>query len=296
MTDAWFVDNDTCKKCGTCVDLCPNRILQMDENNFISFRKDRLWMCFQCGHCMAGCPTESIHIPGLSYEEDFSALPAVTIDAGEQFSNLITRRRAFRCFQKRPVPRDLLEKIVESIQQAPPGFPPLKTELTIVIDPEKVIGALPLFIEFYEFLINTMKNPIASQFLRLKAGREKYIILKEHVIPLMVERMPDLKSGKEDTILRHAPALILFHANRNTENYRTDIHVALTYGLLAAHSLGLGSSAMDLIPPAIEKSKALRAYFQIPEGNEVVASMILGFPKHHFLRSIHRELKSVTWI
>lgn len=296
MTEGWFIDTDTCIKCGTCVDLCPNRILQKDESNFISFRQDRLWMCFQCGHCMAACPTESVHLPDLSYEKDFSALPVESHVAEEQYSNLITRRRAVRCFQSRPVPKDLLEKIVESIQQAPPGFPPLKTELTIVNDPEKVIGALPLFIEFYEFLINTMNNPIASQFLRLNAGREKFLVLKKHVVPLMMERMPDLKSGKEDTILRRAPALILFHANRDSENYRTDIHIALTYGLLAAHSLGLGSSAMDLIPPAIEKSNALRNYFQIPEGNEVVASMILGFPKHHFLRSIHRELKNVTWL
>jgi hypothetical protein len=108
--------------------------------------------------------------------------------------------------------------------------------------------------------------------------------------------MPDLKSGREDTLLRHAPALILFHADREAENYAPDIYIALTYGILAAQSLGLGASAMDIIPPAVDKSKELRDLFQIPDSNVVVASMILGFPKHAFKLGSKRELKSITWL
>jgi hypothetical protein len=60
--------------------------------------------------------------------------------------------------------------------------------------------------------------------------------------------------------------------------------------------LGIGASAIDLIPPAIERVPYLKQLFQIPEQNEVVASMILGFPKHKYKRFIQRQLKTVTWI
>ena len=109
-------------------------------------------------------------------------------------------------------------------------------------------------------------------------------------------RLPDLKAGVEDTITRNAPAMIIFHADKEAENYREDIYIALTYGFLAAHSLGLGGSAMDLIPPPIERNKELRKMFSIPDNNEVVGSMIVGFPKYKYRRAIKRELKSVTWI
>ena len=295
MEKTWNIDTTTCKECGSCVDLCPNRIIQKDEKGSIYFREDRLWTCFACGHCMAVCPTQSVHIPGLSYERDFYPQPRFDGHENEQFMHLLASRRAVRVFQEKPVPHELLEKVVLSIQSAPPGFPPVKTELVVVEDTAMLRKALPMMITLYENLIKAMGNPVARQFVRQSAGREKFITLRKHVVPLMINRMPDLKSGKEDTIMRRAPAMILFHADRNCENYLPDIYIALTYGFLAAHSLGLGASAMDLISPAVEKSQALRQLFKIPAGNEVVAAMILGYPKHHFRLGIQRKLKSVTW-
>jgi nitroreductase len=112
----------------------------------------------------------------------------------------------------------------------------------------------------------------------------------------MKNRLPELKMGIEDTITRNAPAMILFHANRDAENYRGDIYIALTYGFLAAYALGLGGSAMDIIPPPIERNRELRKMFFIPDTNEVVGCMILGYPKYRYKRGIKRELKSVKWI
>jgi nitroreductase len=245
---------------------------------------------------MAVCPTGSIHIPGLSYESDFYTPPKLEKDSADHFYSLIASRRATRNFQDKPVPREALEKIVLAIQSAPPGFPPIKTEVTVIQDRETLKQALPMMIGLYEYLLSAMANPIARLVIKNKVGRDKFITMKNHVVPLLKTRMQDLKSGKEDTIMRRAPALILLHADRNSENYIPDIYIALTFGFLAAHSLGLGASAMDLIPPAVEKSSELRKLFQIPEQNEVVASMIIGYPKFHFTRGIRRELKKVTWI
>jgi hypothetical protein len=65
---------------------------------------------------------------------------------------------------------------------------------------------------------------------------------------------------------------------------------------LSAHSLGLGGSIMDIIPPAIDKDKKLRALFNVSDDQEVVASIILGYPKYKYQKGIKRVLKEVKWL
>ena len=295
MEETWTIQSSTCKACGLCSEVCPNRIIKKDTSGKMFFRPDRLEMCFSCGQCMAICQTQSIHIPGLSYDRDFIDLPKGSNDK-MGFFDLIVGRRAVRTFKDKPVPKELLEKIVQAINYAPPGFPPIKTELIVVQNTELIRQALPHMIEVYDFLVGAMRNPMMRMAIRQRIGREKFITLTNHVVPLMKKRLPELKAGTEDTITRWAPAMIIFHANREEENYQTDIHIALTYGFLAAHALGLGGSPMDLIPPAIERNNQLRAIFAIPDSNEVVASMILGYPKYRYQRGIKRELASVKWL
>jgi len=295
MNNTNSINRNTCKVCGLCAEVCPMKIMIKNDSTEISFRQDRLPLCIKCGQCMAVCPTKSFVVEGLSYSKDFFEMPD-QIAPDIMFFNMIATRRAVRNFKDKPVPKELLEKIVQAMTFAPPGFTPIKTEITIIQDAEVVRKALPHMIKVYDDLVAAMNNPIARIFIRHKVGAAKFKTIKNHVVPLMKSRLPELKSGKEDTITRHAPSMILLHADRNAENYETDIHIALTYGFLAAHALGLGGSAMDLIPPAIENSRELRRMFSIPESNTVVGSMILGYPKYRYQRGIKRELKGVLWI
>jgi ferredoxin len=296
MDKANSINQETCKVCGLCAEVCPMKIMIKNGSGGISFRQDRLPLCMKCGQCMAVCPTQSFVIKGLSYSRDFFELPDHPIPCDAAFFNMIATRRAIRNFKDKPVPGELLEKIVQAITFAPPGFTPIKTEITVVQNTEVIRKALPFMIRVYDELLAAMNNPIARFFIRQKVGLAKYKTIKNHVVPLMKSRLPELKAGTEDTITRNAPAMILFHADRNAENYETDIHIALAYGFLAAHALGLGGSAMDLIPPAIQNNQELKKMLSIPDTNDVVGAMILGYPKYRYQRGIKRELKNVSWI
>lgn len=295
MDNTHSINQETCKVCGLCAEVCPMKIMIKNDSSGIAFRHDRLPLCMKCGQCMAICPTQSFVVKGLSYSKDFleSSDP---IAPDIVFFNMIATRRAIRNFKDKPVPKELLEKIIHAITFAPPSFTPIKTEITVIQDTDVIRRALPYMIKVYDELVTAMNNPIARLFIRQKVGSVMYKTIKNHVVPLMKSRLPELKLGVEDTLTRYAPAMILFHADRNAENYETDIHIALTYGFLAAHALGLGGSAIDLIPPAIQKNQKLKRMFSIPEGNIVVGSMILGYPKYRYQRGIKRELKSVSWI
>ena len=270
------------------------QIMKRDAGDRMVLRPDRLPLCIGCGQCMAICPTQSIVADGLAYSRDLFSLPEGR-PAEMPFLEMITSRRAIRNFKDQPVPRELLEKVVQAITFAPPGFTPIKTEIVVVQDTVVIRKALPEMVRVYDGLVKAMRHPLARLFIRRKVGAAKFKTLEDHVVPLMDSRLPELKEGTEDTITRYAPAMIVFHADRDAENYEADIYIALTYGFLAAHALGLGGTAIDLIPPAIEKSPELKKLFSIPDNNVAVAALILGYPKYRYQRGIKRELRSVTW-
>jgi nitroreductase len=244
---------------------------------------------------MSVCPVSAVFVDGLSYEKDFCDMPeAVSYERG--FFNMILTRRAVRNFADKPVPKEMLEKIVRAISLAPPGFPPIKHEITVVQDPDVIKKALPVMVDFYEFLYKAFQNPAAKILLRMEAGKRSFRLMESHLIPLLKVRLPGLKKGTEDTITRNAPAMILFHAGKGGEAVADDVYVAAAYCMLAAHAIGLGGSIMDIIPPAINRKAELKAMFGIPDGSEVIASVILGFPRYKYRRCIVRSLKSVRFV
>ncbi len=293
--DPIFIEKETCRKCGLCAEVCPNKIIKKNENKNLEIQPDRIELCFKCGQCMAICPTKSINIEGLSYLKDFFDLPKQE-SYEEGFFNLLYSRRAVRNFSNRPVTRDALEKIVKAISFAPPGFPPIKTELIVIQNKQLIEKALPYMIELFDFLVKAMGNPVIRMFIKKETGKKRFATMRKHLIPMMIKRLPFLKNGSENTITRDAPAMILFLANRDGEDIREDIFIAASFGILAAHAIGLGGSIMDIIPPAIEKKKELRKLFNVSDDQEVVASIIIGYPKYKYQRGINRKIKNIKWL
>ncbi len=284
------VDLATCKKCHLCAEICPAGIIRAnDEARFLA---DRISLCIRCGQCMAACPTKSIFIEGLNYEKDFFRLPQREESWQKAFFDLIRTRRSIRKFRDRPVPRELLEKIVQAITFAPPGMTPLTVELTVVNDRNLISRAVPMMAEMYDMLLKMEENPESRTMLEKMVGKDTYKVLSEHVLPLMRIRMPGLKDGTEDTIARGAPCMILFHARVHNE----DIFIALAYGLLATHALGLGACAIGLIQPTINRNAELKKMFKVPPDNTVLASMVLGYPRYKYSRGIRRSPAGLTWI
>jgi nitroreductase len=87
--------------------------------------------------------------------------------------------------------------------------------------------------------------------------------------------------------------LMLFHGNRWAMSYEENAHLVCHHAMLAAVSLGLGTTIIGLIPPIVDRSKVLRERYGIPKENKVMTSLILGYPKYKYKKSIRRDLAGV---
>ena len=288
------IDNATCSKCELCITICPSRIIIKTETGEIRFHTDRIPICIHCGHCMAMCESKSIFIDGISYEDNFRELPQISMDH-ETLMNFLLTRRSVRLIKNKPVPKDVIEKILEVISTAPFGVSPDTIEITAVTDKTFIEKAASEMSEVYIQLEKAMKIPFLGWFIRKSMSKEAGNTVMNFIVPHLAKDLYKLKDGVDD-IARCAPALILFHAPKEAEEHTVDAHIYLTYALLAAHSLGLGATVIGLIGPAINQSKQLRQLFRIPLGNEVVESMILGYPKLNFKRAIIRPRKNVRYL
>lgn len=288
------IDNATCSKCGMCANICPTKAIDHAKDEFPSRNPERAETCILCGQCMAVCPTGSIGIAGLAKENLFD-LPGHTPEYPALF-DLMSTRRSIRHFKDQPVPRELLEKIIEAAAQAPMGFPPHKTHITVVQDRAAIMKMLPIITKLYENMMGWMKNPIIRYTIKRQTTPETFSTIKNHLIPLLSKRLPEMKKAGSDEITWGAPALMLFHAELLAESHTIDACIALTYAFLAAHALGLGVTVSGLLPPAVTKSPELLDMLNIPKTHEVVCAMMIGYPRYRYQRGIKRLFASVNWV
>jgi nitroreductase/NAD-dependent dihydropyrimidine dehydrogenase PreA subunit len=293
--EASYIVKEICSKCGLCAAVCPSGIIEADQQSDYTICAARQHLCIACGHCMAICSSKAIHIKGLDYERDFFALPEDT-PADKEFYRLLTSRRSVRVFQPKPVPQELLERIVAAASLAPMAFTPHKTEVTVIAGREIIEKSLPLLSEFYTNFIKWFKNPFIRMMMKSKMPLETFNTLRQHLVPLLEARLPIMQQAGKDIFTRGAPAMLLFHADHASQNHTEDGHIAATYALLAAHALGLGAVIIGYLPPAINKEAKIRAYFQIPPQNEAVSCVVVGYAKYRYKRAIKRQLRKVSWL
>jgi nitroreductase/NAD-dependent dihydropyrimidine dehydrogenase PreA subunit len=287
---------ETCARCGLCVEVCPSRVIRRRPEGLPEPDPERAGICLACGHCMAVCPTRSVTAGALDYDRDFPELARNGLDY-PAFAAFLASRRSIRAFKPHPVPREALERIAAAVAFAPMSFPPHKLRLTIFQDRAAVERLLPPMLDFYGRLLEQLRKFMPRRFIRKAAGPELFSTIRNHVEPIMRLRVPAMRRpGAVDEITRGAPALILFHAPVTAEGHTQDGDIALTYGMLAAHALGLGACCITLVPPAVNRTPGLREQVRLPAENEVVAALAVGYPWVKYQRGIRRELAGVEWL
>lgn len=288
-----IIDQEKCKKCKLCIEVCPVNMIGIDKNGLVNFISEREKICLECGQCMAVCSTDAVKINKYTYEENFVKLTQNSVDY-QKYIDFISTRRSVRNFKNKLVKKDIIEKILTSLNFAPYGAEPNKVEITVINDREKIEKSLPLIEIFLDNIIKWVDSPIVSRIIKYKKGIETFNTIKNHLYPM--SKLENYKLEFGDRITRGAPALLILHADKGAEEHTDNSLIYATYLMLAIHSLGLGGTMNGIIPAAINKDKKIKQIYNIPEQHEATISIMFGYPKYKYQKIVKREAKKINWI
>lgn len=177
----------------------------------------------------------------------------------DTLSAVVQSRRSIRVYQKKPVPRELFEKLIGACRHAPTAVNFEK--LTYVVITEK-------------WSLDEIRGLVL-------AGLPKNAYLEA------AER----RSG--DPVIQGAPALIVANAP-----WVADAVIAMETIELLAPSLGLGTCWDGFVMHSASVKPELRAVFArlgLPFDGRVDAALMIGFPDETYIRAPPRKNPHIIW-
>jgi nitroreductase len=248
--------------------------------------------CNLCGHCVALCPTEAI-VHHKMDEDNFLPVDRKLNFDTDQFIHFLRKRRSHRHFKEEKVRRQDLETLADVCRYAPTGSNRQAVELKIIQDPEKIARLSNHAMDYFIGLIDQVDARVA----RLEAdGKQVPRSVRDlHTNLLRYKGMEVARKIGLDVIFYSAPAVIVFHSSDAATTPKDDCVIAaqtismtaMTMGIETCY-IGLFTNASSAHPPILEELK-------LPAGHEVYSTLIIGYPKIRFFKTVDRKPIKVTW-
>jgi nitroreductase/ferredoxin len=296
------VDSDKCTNCGLCIENCPFKCLEMDENEVPKMKKQH--SCFSCFNCVVACPVDAVsiietyHVDGGFFD---TGSPPIKIPLEPRdgrgnpsewnvVEQTILNRRSVRNFKKDPVPDTLLRRVLEAGRFAPSAGNNQPWRFVIVTDKD--------FINRLEEACQAAWAGMHDMYHNDKAVAEMVASFGE---PMQVGLYdPRVWGGvgcltrKELSVFLNAPAIIFLACNIKMVGPEIQAGICGQNMNLAAKSLGLGFcwSGFGTVVNYIPEIKAKLGF----DENWMVQSVLcLGYPKFKQEGMVPRHYRPVTW-
>jgi len=282
------IDHSKCTACGICVHVCKDFSLEL-KDKVLRETTNPLFGCIGCGHCVAVCPEDAIMVTGRTLSEtDYYQLPEES--AGyEALRGLMEKRRSIRDFKDKPVPQELIDKIMEAASTAPMGLPPSDVGVLVLNSKEKVREFSFEFIDVLKsmkFMVHPAVLPLMRPFMK----KEDYNMMGEFIRPL-INFMIDSKKVDKNYLLYDAPLAFMFYGKVSDP---ADPYIACTYAMLAAESLGLGTCMIGSVGPFLKRTgKDFKAKYNLPQRLNDSLMLIVGYQKYKFRKGIRRTFAQI---
>lgn len=285
------VNHETCTGCGLCAEICPDRVLSLEEGK-VQVGAGEFLGCIACGQCAAVCPTGSIAVAGrgMTADDRIELPPLAQRATPEQLESLLLSRRSIRHFSDQEIDRATIDKILEMTATAPMGIPPSDVGVVVFLGRERVRRLADDACKSFERMIPSF-NPLMMTLMRPFLGREGVKMVREFVKPLL-QGLVDAHRQGIDAFTYNAPAAMIFHYAAS--DGPGDCHIATTYAMLAAESLGLGSCMLGTTD-AFNHDKAMKAKLGFPPNRKVGLGLVVGYPAIKFHSAVRRRLGSVKF-
>jgi nitroreductase len=188
---------------------------------------------------------------------------------------IIAERKSIRAFKKDPLPRELIEEVLQQAIQAPSAINLQPWEFTIVLGEEKERLSRLLLKAYHERHISCSpgaKGPLPAELSA--RGEQSFATLKPALDELGLSFDAFVNEGS--CKFYDAPVAIIICMNKIFSHRRyLCIGAALGYLTLAAHARGLGTCPIGLIN-AYENE--IREFLNIPDDRDIAIGVALGYP------------------
>jgi nitroreductase/Pyruvate/2-oxoacid:ferredoxin oxidoreductase delta subunit len=291
------IDAEKCIKCEDCILSCSPILFQVIKNEKMEKKiifDDKYHRCFRCGHCLVICPTDAILYEGSEPPEFFEeAKHPEKILSFDDLMKLIRSRKSIRVFKDEPVPKEKIEAILEAMRYSPSASNRQNREYIVITDKEKIaslskdVGSMMLTVGKllkFKYLLAPFVTGVLRR--RLLNPRTKYSL------DMYIERT---KKG-DDLMFFKAPCVIILHAPLYSRMSAADAGIAITHGMFAALSLGLGTCWIGFAHEYLSRFKKARRKLGVPKRNDVFGVFIVGYPDLEFLGGAPRRPLKVQWM
>lgn len=270
----FYINEETCERCGICMHTCPVGIITMEEPRAIPNPVPGAeGICIRCGHCVTVCPHGSLTLATMPIEEcpkiDRALLPSL-----EEFAEMIRSRRSIRVYKEKPVAKERLAVLIEVARHAPTGKNTQLLHWLIIQGRVKLDPLVAICIDWMRDMV-AKEPPMAKTF-----GMGGVIQAWE---------------AGADPILRGSPVLVVLHAPKEYPGGFVDATIALTTYELAAFSDGLGTCWAGFFQIAASMWPPLLEALDLPADHLSCGAMMTGHPKYRYQRVPTRKPASISW-
>jgi nitroreductase/ferredoxin len=283
------VITEKCTGCGLCVEDCPAFVYEMMDTKASVVRAD--W-CIGCGHCGAVCPEGAILHESSALGKGPSLGPGPAA-APKQLMLLLRERRSVRSYLGKPVPKKVLERIIEAGRYAPTGSNSQNVLYIVLTTPAEIDHLRGMVIAFYERIFKLIQGRLGAFVMRLFAGRRVVEYLQESIPK--VEHVKEVMGQGADRLFYHAPAVMLIHAESWDTSSPFNCAAALYNCSLMAHTLGIGCCFNGFLQGAVNNNRRIKKWLGIPLDHRCFAAMTLGYQKTPYQRLVERDPAQVVW-
>lgn len=281
------INPSSCIKCGKCVQVCPSKIFTQEKAS-ASIGLIHKESCIVCGHCVDVCPTDSVLHSDFPAEKTH-AIDYASMPTPKQLMLLIKSRRSNRTITTKPVPREMLEQIVEAGHCAPTASNGQSVSFTVITDPRLLLQVsdftIGVFNKLAKFLLNPLVKCILKPFMKEVYG----------YVPAFERLAREHKEGK-DPILRKATALLIIHTPTSNRFGCEDANLAYQNASLMAQALGVSQIYMGFVLTAIKQEGKNTLAHSLGIDGKIQAIMALGMPAFKYPKYVDRKEISKTFL
>lgn len=284
-------------------------------------------ICIACHNCEAVCPQDALAFPSFyqvtegrwAYSFDYPQEPGAGMpnplmkDKPVPFESIrseltgveqtIYTRRSTRVYKPDPVPREIIQRVLEAGRFAPSAGNCQGWKFVVVTDrqllnelSESTIKFLGIFTKLYQG-----KGPLRSTLKKSLAFIKPNSIDQRPMVAIQALITPKFGQGRLDAFFNAPAAIFLLTHRLHISEPGLGMGICAQNMVLAAHSLGLGTCYVGFVSNALNMDPSTRKKFLKKLGIEwpydTVATVItLGYPAVKIDKPVDREFPKVHWV